>query len=309
MRIYTSSTNPINSFGRVAHSIAASLRKLGHDVVFGDDKRRVYDFAVDGPDSEVRAKFLVTFWEVTELSDLAVKNLKARTRRSEKVVVTCEFTREVLAKYNIKSAKIPLAAEHNALPLGGFSPLTFYSIYQDAGYPARKNEQALVDAFTQAFPRESDVKLLIKQGERCVKLVTFDNRIEIIRQYLHDTAPIHAAGHVFVSPCAAEGWGYPHHDAIAYGRPVVCPFVGGPVEFLNHSCAWFVPYAMKPAPAEHYNRRGKMGVVNAKDLAAVLREVYDNKQDILLKSYHAAQQAKNFTLDQMTVAIRKLISR
>jgi len=110
---------------------------------------------------------------------------------------------------------------------------------------------------------------------------------------------------VFVSACGAEGWGYPHHDAVAHGRPVICPKVGGPLEFLDDSCAWLLPVTMIQAPSGFYEKNGKIGRLNVKELAAAMRHAYDNKVEVMEKATAAFQKARNFTLDQMTISVKK----
>lgn len=303
LKLFTVSLNPVNSFGRVTHSLAECFRRLGFSVQTSNEHDKVYDVAIDGPASGVKTKYLLTFWETTSLRPIDL--IKIREHRSRKLVVTCKFTQDVLKSHGLKSALIPLAAEYNPKPLGAFKPFVFYCIYQDAGYWQRKRTQDIVDAFELAFKGVADVKLLIKQGPNCRPLVTFDTRIQIIREFLPDVSHIHEQGHVFVSACGAEGWGYPHHDAMAFGRPVICQKIGGPLEFLDDSCAWFVKPHMHKAPQGFYEGYGQIGKVNIKELAAAMRYAYDNKVEVMEKATAAFQRARNFTLDQMTVAVKK----
>lgn len=303
MTIYSLTKNPVNSFGRVAYSLVECLRRLGYSSIVNDDPKLKYDIAVDGTESEVTAKHLVTFWETTELKPRAVARLQ---RRRSKLIVTCKFTQDVLKSHGLRSTIIPLAAEYQPVPLPALAPFTFYTIYQDGGYWERKRTQDIVDAFELAFKRTHGVRLVIKQGSHCKILETFDRRIEIIRDYLPDISHIHRNGHIFVSACGAEGWGYPHHDAMAFGRPVICQKIGGPIEFLDDSCAWFLkPYMHRAPNCIFYEGYGKIGRVNIKELAATMRYAFDNQDQVMEKSTNAFVRARSFTLDQMTVAVKK----
>jgi glycosyltransferase involved in cell wall biosynthesis len=222
-----------------------------------------------------------------------------------KIIVTCKFTADVFKQHGFQTRTILLASEHKPTLLPSFDPFTFYTIYQDTGYRDRKRAQDIVDAFSLAFKNESDVKLVMKQGTTCSPLVTFDKRVEVVREYLPDVNKFHANGHVFVSACAAEGWGYPHHDAMAFGRPVICPRMGGPLEFLDETCAWFLPTHMVKSPGGFYDSYGKIGAINVRDMAAAMRYAYNNKVEVMEKSTAAFVRARNFTLDQMTVSVRK----
>jgi hypothetical protein len=227
MLIYTETLNAINSFSRVAHSFAACFRRLGVSVEVDNDLTRHYNLVVYGPHVDVSCDVLCLFWETTRLKKEDVENLKKRNIK--KILVTCKLTQDALLREDIQSEIIHLATEQTPSPLPSLTPFTFYTIYQDLGYAERKRAQDLIDAFTRAFPHEGDARLIIKQGPQCAKLKCFDSRVQIISHLVEDINDLHRNNHIFVSACGAEGWGYPHQDAIAHGRPVICPAFGGPL--------------------------------------------------------------------------------
>jgi hypothetical protein len=303
MLIYTETLNAINSFSRVTHSFAECFRRLGCSVEVSNDTTKEYDLAVYGPQVRVRSKVLCLFWETTKLKPADVENL--REHNHKKIIVTCKMTQDSLLDANIQSEIIHLATEKNPSPLHSFNTFKFYTIYQDLGYADRKRAQDLVTAFTRAFPLEKDVQLLIKQGPNCAPLAIFDSRVTVINKLLEDINDLHRENHVFVSACGAEGWGYPHQDAIAHGRPVICPAFGGPTEFLDNTCSWLLPVEMVNAPEGFYSNSGQIGKINVNDLAYAMRHAYYNKQEVMEKATGAFIRARNFTLDQMTVSVKK----
>ena len=303
MLLYSETLNAINSFSRVAHSFAACFRRLGYKVEISDDPARAYDLAVYGPQVHVKSKVLCLFWETTKLKPEDVENLKAHNHA--KILVTCKLTQDALLHEGIQSEIIHLATEQTPSPLPSLIPFTFYTIYQDLGYAERKRAQDLVDAFTRALPHEEDARLVIKQGPQCTKLKCFDSRVQIISHLVEDINNLHRNNHIFVSACGAEGWGYPHQDAIAHGRPVICPAFGGPLEFLDNTCAWLLPVKLIQAPGGFYAHQGEIGRLNVDDLAYAMRYAYDNKQEVMEKATGAFVKARNFTLDQMTVSVKK----
>ena len=203
MRIYTETLNAINSFSRVTHSFAECFRRLGHSATVDNDPSTPYDLAVYGPQVKVKSRMLCLFWETTRLKPEDVENLKAH--KHKKILVTCKMTQECLKADGFESELIYLATEQTPSPLPTLSPFTFYTIYQDLGYAERKRAQTLVNAFTRAFPVESDARLLIKQGPTCAPLAVFDSRVVVINQLLEDISSLHKNNHVFVSACGAEG--------------------------------------------------------------------------------------------------------
>lgn len=303
MRIYTETLNAINSFSRVTHSFAECFRRLNRSTTVDNDPTKPYDLVVYGPHVNVKSRVLCLFWETTRLKPEDVENLKAH--KHKKILVTCKMTQECLKQDGFESELIYLATEQTPSPLPSLTPFTFYTIYQDLGYAERKRAQDLVTAFTRAFPVEKDVRLILKQGPNCAPLAVFDSRVKVISELLEDISFLHRENHIFVSACGAEGWGYPHQDAIAHGRPVICPAFGGPMEFLDNTCAWLLPVEMVTAPAGFYDRQGQVGKINVNDLAYAMRYAYYNKPEVMEKGVNGFIRARNFTLDQMTVSVKK----
>jgi glycosyltransferase involved in cell wall biosynthesis len=303
MRIYSPSLDPMNSFGRTAYSLVECFKRLGYKPELSKEREGKHFVEIGGPGSSVDTDYLLSFWETDKIRPKDIEIIKTFPQR--KIVVTCDDTVKIFQNENFEVSKIILASEYNPLPLPPLSPFTFYTIYQDCTFHERKRAQDIVDAFPRAFPHEEDVRLIMKQGIGCTRLKVFDSRIKVIREALADVSYLHRENHVFVSACGAEGWGYPHHDAISHGRPVICPAIGGPLEFLDNTCAWMVPAQMIPSPGNIYDYTGEIGRLNVDDLAYAMRYAYYNKQEVMEKATGAFVKARNFTLDQMTVSVKK----
>jgi glycosyltransferase involved in cell wall biosynthesis len=293
----------MNSFGRVAYSFVECVRRLGYKTELSKNREDKYFVEIGGPASSIDAQYCLCFWETTKLRPRDIEIIKNFPER--KIVVTCEETAKIFRNENFPVDKIILASEYEPLPLPSFNTFTFYTIYQDCTFFERKRAQDIVDAFPRAFPHQENVRLIMKQGVTCTHLRVFDSRVKVIREAQPDVAYLHRENHVFVSACGAEGWGYPHQDAIAHGRPVICPGFGGPMEFLDSTCAWLLPVQMVQAPGHIYEHVGEIGRLNVDDLAYAMRYAYDNKQEVMEKATGAFIKARNFTLDQMTVSVKK----
>jgi glycosyltransferase involved in cell wall biosynthesis len=304
MKVFTSCSDTVYSYGRVYHSLATCLKRLGHDVkVITDDKKKAF-IAVDGPQSEVDSEYLLTFWETSKLKKVQVSRLREFPNR--KIVVTCDQAVELFRQEGVKASKIILASDYQPLPLPSFQTFSFYTIYNDhvtQGF--RKRTMDVLAAFVRAFPTAPNVRLVVKNSPNCTKFDVFDSRIQVIAEIQPDISYLHRDNHIFVSASCAEGWGYPHHDAIAHGRPVICPAIGGPLEFLDSSCAWLLPYKKIPAPPHVYEGAGDIGRINVDELAYAMRYAYENKADVMEKGVNGFIRARNFTLDQMTVSVKK----
>ena len=62
---------------------------------------------------------------------------------------------------------------------------------------------------------------------------------------------------------------------------------------------------MVRAPLGLYDASGQIGKINVNDLAYAMRYAYYNKHDVMEKATGAFIKARNFTLDQMTVSVKK----
>jgi glycosyltransferase involved in cell wall biosynthesis len=57
---------------------------------------------------------------------------------------------------------------------------------------------------------------------------------------------LHRRGDAFVLLQRAEGWGLPHFEAAALGKPVITTGFGGPCEFLKKDASYLVDYTLRP---------------------------------------------------------------
>jgi hypothetical protein len=62
---------------------------------------------------------------------------------------------------------------------------------------------------------------------------------------------------------------------------------------------------MIQAPSGFYDCQGEIGKINVNDLAYAMRYAYYNKPEVMEKATGAFIKARNFTLDQMTVSVKK----
>lgn len=304
MKIFSASIETHYSYGRVYHSVVACLKRLGHEVTTHQDRTKKAFIAIDGPQSDVNSEYLLTFWETSKLKKEQIARLKEFPKR--KIVVTCDQTVEIFRQEGVETSKIILCSDYQPLPMPAFNTFNFYTIYNDhvtMGF--RKRTMDVLAAFVRAFPNAPNVRLIVKNSPNCAKLETFDSRVKIISEIQPDISYLHRDNHIFVSASCAEGWGYPHHDAIAHGRPVICPAIGGPLEFLDETCAWMLPYKEIPAPPHVYERSGNIGRVNVDELAYAMRYAYENKADVMEKGVNGFIRARKFTIDQMTVSVKK----
>lgn len=294
MKHITLNTNvwhPSLSYGRVHKQITDGLRAVGFSV---STKDHDVDLVIDHPGTFVRGRELLTFWDSTLLPPAFAINVK----RFKRVIATCDLVEQAVKAAGVKSvARLTLGRHVKPLPMPPLDTITFYGISADHGALNRKRAQVVIDAFRKAFPTEKNVRLFLKQSANCFAVNRyFDERIVNNREILPSLEFLHEQGHVFVSASAGEAWGYPHHDAMAHGRAVICGQFGSPAELLDASCAMLLPVELKPpSKIGPYAGIGSMGYVSVKSLAFAMRQLYEDKILLLQMGANGLRRATEFT--------------
>jgi glycosyltransferase involved in cell wall biosynthesis len=148
--------------------------------------------------------------------------------------------------------KIPLESEINPLPADSdlFTVLTYFDI---DSYHARKNPMASVKAFQAAFPKEVDVRLIVKlRGSNSKQEIRKklriaaqgDPRIVIIDKTISRTEieRLILGCNAFISLQRSEGFGFGPAEALASGKPVITTCYGGVTDFIHNDTAYPVGF-------------------------------------------------------------------
>jgi glycosyltransferase involved in cell wall biosynthesis len=125
-------------------------------------------------------------------------------------------------------------------------------------FVTRKNPQAIVHAFQQAFPRNrDDVCLVLKssnghlyaeQMRELLTLVVGDSRI-MLRDEVIEKVHVHALQRccdAYVSLHRAEGFGLGLAECMSIGKPVIATGWSGNMEFMTESNSCLVEYDLVP---------------------------------------------------------------
>jgi glycosyltransferase involved in cell wall biosynthesis len=147
----------------------------------------------------------------------------------------------------------------------------FVSVF---GFQHRKNPEALLKAYWEAFSASDKVHLVIKtngyarhENQRWIqsRILTYKMRLGIRKR----TAPvtilarplnqqrikgIYTLGHAFVLPTRGEGVGLPFLESLASGTPVIATGWGGHRDFLTSRNSFFVGYRLRH-PSTSMNRK------------------------------------------------------
>ncbi len=176
----------------------------------------------------------------------------------------------------------------------------FYSIFQ---WTERKNPQGLLKAYFAEFRDDCDVCLLLKtyrsnfgfwerrEIRRIIAEIQESMRLKryppvlLIDQALSrdDMRALHRLGDCFVLPHRAEGYGMPHLEAMAFGKPVITTGFSGNMDFTMPEHAFLLPYQLTPVCGMPWIRWYEGDMLWAEpDLDAprkIMRYVYEHREE------------------------------
>ncbi len=208
------------------------------------------------------------FWELANFP----KQWRYASHIVDEVWVNTDFVAKAVSQSVSKVFKIPFAVafelpearfnrQYFKLQKNGFIFLFSYDFNSSA---ARKNPQAVLEAFRQAFPDQTTpVCLVVKSmnGEQNPEALAElkaslidDPRITFVDHYLttDEMRGLLNTADAYVSLHRAEGLGLGMAESMYLGKPVIATAYSGNMEFMNAENACLVPYDLIPvAPGEY----------------------------------------------------------
>jgi len=152
----------------------------------------------------------------------------------------------------------------------------------------RKNPQALVNAFLEAFGDKPDAYLVFKIskiGDGKAELLALSKDHKNIR-FIDDVWPredilgLIKTADVYASLHHAEGFGLCMAEAMLLGTPVVATNWSGNVDFCHEENSFPVGYSMVPVRARHSEfaraRNSVWAEADVHQAAAILRQIYED---------------------------------
>lgn len=240
-----------------------------------------------------------TMWESTRINKAAIDALNEKAR----VLILPNVWNA--SCFDAAGVTIPI----RLVPLGVDPEIFFYrkdtskskaTVFGTAGRFAhggsRKGLEEVIEAFKEAFPNESSVRLRVKLFSDCKVNETGDPRISFDREFLkpEDLAWWYSGLTAFISASKAEGWGLHHLQAMAVGRPIACAQFSGVTEFFDASVGYPIEFDLKPCDG-FYNGMGLWGVPRKESIIEVMRRIHGNHKEAEQLGIKAAERAKLFT--------------
>jgi glycosyltransferase involved in cell wall biosynthesis len=223
------------------------------------------------------------FDQVWALSDFAASSFRRYMKRDDVVTVPAV----------IDFGAFPPAATKSEV---GLDPdrFTFLYIFDANSSIERKNPDAVIAAFAQAFSASEKVQLLLKVSnpealehrEKLRRLGRLAARSGLDIQFLSGNLPYHqllrllSAVDSYVSLHRSEGFGYTCAEAMAFAKPVIATNYSATTEFMDSQSAFLVDYCeCEVKVADGPFQRGSVwadpGIEHA---ATLMRQVYLDRQ-------------------------------
>lgn len=248
----------------------------------------------------------VWFWETNVLRE----EDRAASRYLDEVWVASDYVRRAVAPHmDLPVHVLPVPVEAPPEPAYSRSdlalPAAFTFLYLfDFVSAVRKNPQAVVEAFMQAFyPGEGPVLVLksINGRERKPALLAEIESaaadrpdIQIRDGYVgvEMRNAITAACDCFVSLHRSEGLGLAIAEAMAHAKPVVATGYSGNLEFMNDDNSYLVPYHLAPVPPDWwaYASGATWAEPDAERAAALLRRVWEDQDEARARGRRARDE-------------------
>lgn len=259
-----------------------------------------------------------TMWESTELAQDVVNHLN----KADLVIVPSSFCHAAFSSSEVKTklSIVPLGIDpnvfHYRLP-GATDNFTFGCAGRMHGFKERKRINDIFDIFTEAFPCETTVRLVVKVFPDCEIRPFFDTRITVTRAALDHEAFANwlKSIHCLVNLSTGEGWGLVQQEAQAIGRPIITAYFGGITEFTKKEHCSSVHYSLRSAPnppkeflpMRELVYKGKAAFVNRRDLIKQMRYAYEHQQEIFEKGFYAAKDVQQFTWERTGATLAKTL--
>lgn len=261
-----------------------------------------------------------TMWESDRIPDGSRYSRKAPfgdwasliNEHTEQLIVPCQHNKELFEACGVKVpvTVIPYGLDTDIWPFHEREERDTFTVVLYGDLTERKGPFEAVVAFQRAFPKERNVRLILKTqyghlGRGHMPLIR-DDRIVVINEtwsrsqlirLLHDAD-------CFLWPSKGEGFGLPPLQAMLTGLPVVMTTHTGMAEYYDPK--YF--YEIRTAGMQEAPLYGRWYVPDVDHAAEQLRYVYEHRKEVLRKAKAgAAYVRKKFSMTQFAKRLSEFL--
>jgi glycosyltransferase involved in cell wall biosynthesis len=225
----------------------------------------------------------------------------------------------------VRLAPIPVAPLPPSVARDRFGPpdgFQFLTVFDYNSTSARKNPQAVVRAYRDAFDPGEGASLVIKSingdrapGDRAqlVELTAGRPDIRLIEHYMsaHDVDQLLAGADCVVSLHRAEGFGIPLARALRSGIPVLATGYGGNLDFMSDENSYLVVHTLVAIPeGTLYPAGAQWAEPDVKDAARQMRRVFEHPDEARARARQgAAWLTENHSPEHTGATLREELER
>ena len=269
----------------------------------------------------------IGYW-AWELEQLPPEWIRA-TRYMNAVMTPSEFSSQSIRKNTSKPViTVPHPVTKGAASVGmrqrlGLDESHFVvsMIFAYESSIERKNPQAAITAFKEAFPATDAARLVLKTGkggdesirETVRKMIGNDSRIILVEEMWdkQDVNALITESDVYLSLHRSEGFGLTLAEAMLLGTPVLATDWSGNVDFCTQDNSFPVPYKLVEVESAHAAFGGVDGSVWAEadtaKAAELLREIHARPELAKEKALHCLNVTNQYFKDAKYVdALKEL---
>lgn len=321
-----------DGYSNSGRAIRKALEEIGHTFVKDPHARNIeadIDFVYGparfmGMTDGSRPTVMFTMFETTKPPN----EWKEDLHKADVVVTPTQWCSEVFRNhYDLdRVVTVPLAYDQDVFvypgsPRSAHDPFTFISF--NSGFAAlRKGFLELVEAYKIAFPEnDGKTKLIVKSSmEKNWNLLAkvkweemTDNRSDM--EYIahecssHELVALCHSADCFVFPSRAEGFGCTPLEAMGTGLPCVIPNQHGISEYFNPDFHLDYDVIWEESHFDFYEDQdgfGKWPVADTNSLAASMRYVFENQEEMMDKGAISAEYAKMWSYDETAKKLDEL---
>lgn len=258
-----------------------------------------------------------TFFEMDRLTKLEVAHLNSL----DLVLVPSEWAKEVCVNSGVVSLISVCPAGYNPEIFFPVEYMPTECVFLSVGkWEHRKQQDQIVNAFSRAFVKSDEVKLIMSMDNPFIDLTLKKNsykqklggQLQMVSRIKshNDLARLMQQSYCFVAPSLAEGWNLPLLEAMACGKFNIATNYSGHTEFCDKNTTLLIdPTGKIPAVDGMWFREnsktncGEWITYDEDQLIEHMRAIYQTYKSGMILNNYAISRSLDFTWNNSTTKI------
>jgi glycosyltransferase involved in cell wall biosynthesis len=264
---------------------------------------------------KIGTTYAYTMFETDRISDEDVQSLSI----FDKVIVTCEHN---IKAFRNSGVSLPIETAYLSIDFDFWDKPKIkhegFVFFSHGSHSVRKGTDLMEMAFVKAFPKNKNVKLIIKDTPAGLAKYKLQSKDQRIIRIVDNVSPEELRDMILSSDCGlfpsrGEGWGMGAMEFMASGLPVILTDYAGLGEMCNSKYNYPLNVKIMAESIGYYGKMtskttniGKWAEPDLDHLIKLMKEIYNN-QDKANKKGNLAKKWIRKTFNRESQAI-KIIS-